>query len=91
MSAFSLIVKIFSLLKVCVKSVDLFQDFQFGLSHVLFHIHFSKVLPHHLQFRNHLHHHTNQVKYEMRYLYFLQKYSINGIHEYPLFYQLLKF
>ena len=68
------------------KDVDLFQDFQFELSHVLFRIHFLKVLPHHLQSRNHLHHHIHQVKYEMRYLYFLQKYSINGIHEYPLFY-----
>ena len=71
MSAFSLTVKFLSLLKVYVKNVDLFQDFQFELSHVLFRIHFSKVLPHHLQSRNHLHHHTHQVKYEMKYLYFI--------------------
>ena len=73
------------------KDVDLFQDFQSELLHALFRIHFLEVLPHHLQFRNHLHHHTRQVKYEMRYLYFIQKYSINGIHEYLLFYQLSEF
>ena len=73
------------------KDVDLFQDFQFELSHVLFRIHFLEVIQHYLQSRNHLRHYIHQVKYEMRYLYFLQKYSINGIHEYPLFYQLLKF
>ncbi len=48
--------------------MDLFQDFQFELSHALFRIHFLEVLPHHLQSHNHLQHRIHQLKYEIKYL-----------------------